>query len=49
MVARGKGVGAWVKWVKVSNYGMNESHENGRYGVGNRVNDTVIALYGDRW
>ena len=52
MVTREK-VRGWATWmreleVQASSYGM-KSHWDESPGTGNTVNDTVIALYGDRW
>ena len=54
MVARGKGVGGWGKWMKgkreaqPSSYGQNKSRDE-RHSTGNAVNGTVTVLSGDRW
>ena len=53
VVARGEEVGGWAKWVKGSGrYRLPVmewvSHENRRHSMENTVDDTVIALYGDK-
>ena len=54
MVARGKRVGGWAKWVKGSGrYRLpvieQRSHGNKSYSIGNTINGIVIMLYGDEW
>ena len=44
----------WTKWVKRSGrYRLpvmgGVSHKNKRHSIGNIVNETVIAMYDDRW
>ena len=39
------GEGEWE--IQASSYGI--SHGNKRHSIRNRVDDIIIALYGDRW